>query len=78
MTREEVRVVTLAKLRLRHDICVCGISVLVPALSVSRQTTLLPQGAGVKAIERNEESLRFLIARICVVLMPAMLLWVTG
>ncbi len=58
MTREEVRVVTLAKLRLRHDMCLWDIGAGSGSISIEADY-LLPQGR-VFAIERNDESLGFL------------------
>lgn len=58
MTREEVRVVTLAKLRLRHDMCLWDIGAGSGSISIEADY-LLPQGR-VFAIERNDESLGFI------------------
>lgn len=58
MTREEVRVVTLAKLRLRHDMCLWDIGAGSGSISIEADH-LLPNGR-VFAIERNEESLGFI------------------
>lgn len=58
MTREEVRVVTLAKLRLRHDMCLWDIGAGSGSISIEADH-LLPYGR-VFAVERNEESLGFL------------------
>ncbi len=58
MTREEVRVVTLAKLRLRRDMCLWDIGAGSGSVSIEADH-LLPYGR-VFAIERNEESLGFI------------------
>ncbi|MFO7576697.1 MAG: precorrin-6y C5,15-methyltransferase (decarboxylating) subunit CbiE [Pelovirga sp.] len=58
MTREEVRVVTLAKLRLRQDMCLWDIGAGSGSISVEADH-LLPNGR-VFAVERNEESLSFI------------------
>lgn len=58
MTREEVRVVTLAKLRLRPDMCLWDIGAGSGSVSIEADH-LLPFGR-VFAIERNEESLGFI------------------
>jgi precorrin-6Y C5,15-methyltransferase (decarboxylating) len=58
MTREEVRVVTLAKLRLRQDMCLWDIGAGSGSISIEADH-LLPNGR-VFAVERNEESLGFI------------------
>jgi len=58
ITKEEVRVVTLAKLRLRHDMCLWDIGAGSGSICVEADH-LLPDGR-IFAIERNEECCQFI------------------
>ena len=58
ITKEEVRVVTLAKLRLRHDMCLWDIGAGSGSICVEADH-LLPNGR-IFAIERNEECCQFI------------------
>ncbi len=58
MTREEVRVVTLAKLKLRHDMCFWDVGAGSGSICIEADQ-LLPNGR-IFAIERNQESCRFI------------------
>lgn len=58
MTREEVRVITLAKLKLRHDMCLWDIGAGSGSLCIEADQ-LLPNGR-IFAIERNDECLQFI------------------
>lgn len=58
ITKEEVRVVTLAKLKLRHDMCLWDIGAGSGSICIEADH-LLPNGR-IFAIERNEECLQFI------------------
>ena len=58
ITKEEVRVVTLAKLKLRHDMCLWDIGAGSGSICVEADH-LLPNGR-IFAIERNEECRQFI------------------
>ncbi|MBN2791712.1 MAG: precorrin-6y C5,15-methyltransferase (decarboxylating) subunit CbiE [Desulfuromonadales bacterium] len=58
ITKEEVRVVTLAKLKLRHDMCLWDVGAGSGSICIEADH-LLPNGR-IFAIERNEESCRFI------------------
>ncbi len=58
ITREEVRVVTLAKLKLRHDLCLWDIGAGSGSICIEADF-LLPNGR-IFAIERNEECCQFI------------------
>ncbi len=58
ITKEEVRVVTLAKLKLRHDMCLWDIGAGSGSICVEADH-LLPDGR-IFAIERNEECCQFI------------------
>jgi len=58
ITKEEVRVVTLAKLKLRHDMCLWDIGAGSGSICVEADH-LLPNGR-IFAIERNEECCQFI------------------
>ena len=58
MTREEVRVIALAKLKLRHDMCLWDIGAGSGSLCIEADQ-LLPNGR-IFAIERNDECLQFI------------------
>lgn len=58
ITREEVRVVTLAKLKLRHDMCLWDIGAGSGSICVEADH-LLPNGR-IFAIERNDECCQFI------------------
>jgi precorrin-6Y C5,15-methyltransferase (decarboxylating) len=58
ITHEEVRVVTLAKLKLRHDMCLWDIGAGSGSICVEADN-LLPNGR-IFAIERNEECCQFI------------------
>lgn len=58
ITKEEVRVVTLAKLKLRHDMCLWDVGAGSGSVSIEADH-LLPHGR-VFAIERNEQCLGFI------------------
>ncbi|MCW8858767.1 MAG: precorrin-6y C5,15-methyltransferase (decarboxylating) subunit CbiE [Deltaproteobacteria bacterium] len=58
ITKEEVRVVTLAKLKLRHDMCLWDIGAGSGSICIEADH-LLPNGR-IFAIERNEESCQFI------------------
>ncbi|MCF6178306.1 MAG: precorrin-6y C5,15-methyltransferase (decarboxylating) subunit CbiE [Geopsychrobacter sp.] len=58
ITKEEVRVVTLAKLKLRHDMCLWDIGAGSGSISIEADH-LLPNGL-IFAVERNEECRRFI------------------
>ncbi len=58
ITKEEVRVVTLAKLKLRHDMCLWDIGAGSGSVSIEADH-LLPNGR-IYAVERNEQCLGFI------------------
>ncbi len=58
ITKEEVRVVTLAKLKLRHDMCLWDVGAGSGSISIEADH-LLPNGR-IFAIERNAECRRFI------------------
>jgi len=58
ITKEEVRVVTLAKLKLRHDMCLWDVGAGSGSICIEADH-LLPNGR-IFAIERNEESCQFI------------------
>ncbi len=58
ITKEEIRVVTLAKLKLRHDMCLWDVGAGSGSISIEADH-LLPNGR-IFAIERNEECRRFI------------------
>ncbi len=58
ITKEEIRVVTLAKLKLRHDMCLWDIGAGSGSISIEADH-LLPNGR-IFAVERNEECRRFI------------------
>ncbi len=58
ITKEEVRVVTLAKLKLRHDMCLWDIGAGSGSICIEADH-LLPEGR-IFAIERNEECRQFI------------------
>lgn len=58
MTKEEVRVITLAKLKLRHDLCLWDVGAGSGSICIEADQ-MLPNGR-IYAIERNEEYLRFI------------------
>ena len=58
ITKEEIRVVTLAKLKLRHDMCFWDIGAGSGSICIEADP-LLPNGR-IFAIERNEECRRFI------------------
>lgn len=58
ITREEIRVVTLAKLKLRHDMCLWDVGAGSGSVSIEADH-LLPNGR-IFAMERNEQCLAFL------------------
>jgi precorrin-6Y C5,15-methyltransferase (decarboxylating) len=58
ITKEEVRVVTLAKLKLRHDMCMWDVGAGSGSVAIEADH-LLPNGR-IFAIERNEECRRFI------------------
>ncbi len=58
ITKEEVRVVTLAKLKLRHDMCLWDIGAGSGSVSIEADH-LLPNGR-IFAVERNEQCLGFI------------------
>ncbi len=58
ITREEVRVVALAKLKLRHDMCLWDVGAGSGSVSIEADH-LLPNGR-IFAMERNEQSLAFI------------------
>lgn len=58
MTKEEIRVITLAKLKLRHDMCLWDVGAGSGSLCIEADH-LLPNGR-IFAIERNEECRQFI------------------